>query len=78
MTTQTAKVINGTLTFPRDLKPQWDNAELLLIQTGDDTMIVKRMEKPLASLSEVAERVSAPAMTSEEIADEIAAYRAAV
>jgi hypothetical protein len=77
MITKIAKVTNGVLSLPRELMERWENANVLIVP-ADDTMVVKRMEKQLKSLSEVAERVSIPAMSDEEVANEIASYRAGV
>ena len=77
MTSQTAKVINGSITLPRALRERWENADVLIVP-ADDTMVMKRIGKPLKRLSDAAERVSSAPLSQEEIADEIAAYRAGV
>ncbi len=77
MTTKTAKVTKGSLVLPRELLARWENADVLIVP-DEDTIIVKRMEKPLQRLTELMERVSSPTMTNEEIVNEIAAYRADV
>ena len=46
MTTQTAKVKNGTIVLPRELRKAWKMAEVFVFPS-DDTLIIKKVQKPL-------------------------------
>jgi len=74
MTTKTAKVINGSLTLPREIGQLWERADVLLVPS-DDTLLVKRIGKPLKKLSDVAERIATPAMATNAIQEEVDQYR---
>ena len=70
----TTKINNGAMTLPKEIRAAWQGARVLVMPT-DDTLIIKRMEKPLKKLSDLANRVSTPPMTQQEIDKEIKADR---
>lgn len=74
MTATTLKVKNGTITLPKALQKAWKQAEVMLFPS-DDTLIVKKVQKPAGKLSGVARRVSSPPLSADELNKEIAAYR---
>lgn len=74
MTAATAKVKNGTITLPKKnfKRPGRKQGFLFFFK---DTLIVKKMQKPLSNLSAVAKRISLPKMSKKEIEKEIQNYR---
>jgi hypothetical protein len=74
MTTTTLKVKNGTIKLPKALQNAWKQAEVILFPS-DDTIIVKKVQKPTGKLSGIARRVSSPPMNAQELNKEVAAYR---
>ena len=74
MTTQTTKVKNGTIVLPKELRKTWKRAEIFIFP-NEDTLIIKKIQKPLPKLSDLASRISSPKMSQKEIEKEIQAYR---
>lgn len=74
MTTTTLKIINGTIRLPKELQRSWKQAQVLLFPSKD-TLIVKKVQKSIQKLSEVAERITLSSMSEREIEKEIAEYR---
>ena len=74
MTTMTLKVKNGTIKLPKIFQNAWKQAEVLLFPS-DDTLIVKKVQKPAGKLSQIARRASSPPMSAYELNREIAEYR---
>lgn len=74
MNTQTVKIENGTITLPEEIQKDWREAEVLVFP-NNDTLIVKKVSRPLKKLSDLADRTVSPAMSSREIDQEIQAYR---
>jgi len=74
MVTQTTKVKNGMIVLPKGLRKTWKRTEVFIFP-NKDTLIIKKIQKPLSRLSELASRISLPKMTKKEIEKEIQAYR---
>lgn len=74
MVTQTAKVKNGTIILPKKLRKAWQKAEVFIFP-NPDTLIIKKIQKPLSRLSELPSRISSPKMSQKEIEKEIQACR---
>lgn len=76
MINQATKVRNGKISFnlPRKLQKTWKEAEVFIFQ-NEDTVILKRIQKPLAKLSDLVSKISSSRMSQKEINEEIQAYR---
>jgi len=74
MTTQTAKVKNGMIVLPKELRKSWKGVEVFVFP-NKDTLIIKKIQKPLPKLSDLASRIFSPKMSQREIEREIQAYR---
>ncbi len=74
MTTQTLKVENGRITLPKNLQKNWQKAEVFVFP-NKDTIVIKKIQKPLFRLSGLTSRISSPKMTQKEIEKEIQVYR---
>ena len=74
MTTQTTKVKNGMIVLPKELRKAWKRVEVFIFP-NEDTLIIKKIQKPLPKLSDLASRISSPKMSQKEIEKEIQAYR---
>ncbi len=48
MTTQTGKIKNGAIVLPRSLRKAWQKTDVLVF-TADDTLIIKKVQKPLGT-----------------------------
>ncbi len=68
------KIKDRILVLPQELKKNWQRAEVFVFPSKD-TLILKKIRKPLQNLSEVADRVSSPPLSQKEINKEIATYR---
>ena len=67
----------GKVELPREISKTWDNAEITMLPSEDnDTLIIKRMQKPLRHLSEIAERNPLPRLSTQALNQEIKSYRA--
>lgn len=76
MTTQTTKIRNGKISFtlPQKLQRAWRGAEVFVFPT-EDSLILKRISKPLSRLSDLASRISSHKISQKEINKEIQSYR---
>lgn len=74
MTTKTAKLKNGIITLPRELRKDWKGPEVF-VWSERDTLVIKRPYRSLSRLSGLANRISAPKMNQKEIEKEIQSYR---
>lgn len=75
MTTSTiTKIQNGTIVLPKSLRKTWQKGDVFIFPS-QDTLIVKKVQKSLSRLSDLASRVSSPKMTQKEIQKEIQDYR---
>ena len=76
MTTQTAKVKNGEIriALPKKLRKTWKGADVFVFP-AEDSLLLKRIQKPLAKLSDLASRISSSKMSQKEINKEIQAGR---
>ncbi len=70
----TLKVKNGIIRLPKNVERQWNQADAVLFPSRD-TLVVKRVQKPLGKLSDIPNRISLPRMKAREIEREITAYR---
>lgn len=70
----TLKVKNGTIKLPKNVQKQWKRADVVLFPSHD-TLVLKRLQKPLGKLSDIVGRISLPQMKTREIEREITAYR---
>lgn len=52
MTTQTAKVKNGTIVLPKKFRKAWKKADVFMNISGD-TILIKRLTQPALSLKEM-------------------------
>ncbi len=69
-------VKNRKVALPPALGEQWENAQVAILPSRDnDTLIIKRMQKPLRRLSDIAARNTLPRMSKQAINKEIRAYR---
>jgi len=66
---------NGTITLPKNLKERFKGSKAVLIESGQDVIVLKKTES--LSLVEIAERLKAvgPKISKKEVEEEIAAYR---
>lgn len=68
---------NGRVLLPRGISEKWNNAEVAVLPSqSNDTLIIKRVQKPLRRLSEIAERSPLSRMNKQAINREIQDYRA--
>ena len=68
---------NSVVTLPREFEKRWNNAEVAVVSSPtEDTLILKRLQKPVQSLSTIAARNTRPPMSRGTINREIRAYRA--
>ncbi len=74
MAIQTTKIKNGIITLPEKIRKFWKETEIFIFPSKD-TLIVKKIQKPLSKLSDLAQRISSPKMNQKEIAKEIQNYR---
>ncbi|MGB2762585.1 MAG: hypothetical protein WBC21_03570 [Minisyncoccales bacterium] len=74
MVTQTVKIKNGTITLPEKIRKSWKGAEISIFPSKD-TLIVKKIQKPLSKLSDLAQRISSPKMSQKEVEKEVQYYR---
>jgi virulence-associated protein VagC len=74
MVTQTATIKDGKIILPAKLRKPWKKAKVFIFPS-DDTLIVKKAQKPLSNLSDLASRVSLPKMSKKEIEKEIQSFR---
>jgi len=74
MVTQTTKVKNGMIILPKEFKKAWKKTEVFIFPSKD-TLIIKKIQKPLSRLSDLALRISSPKMGFKEIEKEIQSYR---
>jgi len=74
MVIQTTKIKNGTISLPEKIRKSWKGAEIFIFPSRD-TLIVKKIQKPLSKLSNLAQRISSPKMSQKEIEKEIQDYR---
>ena len=74
MTIQTATIKDGKITLPEKLRKPWKKAKVFIFPSND-TLIVKRAQKPLTNLSDLASRISSPKMSNKEIEKEIQSFR---
>ena len=73
MTTQTATIKDGKITLPEKLRKPWKKAKVFIFPSND-TLIVKKVQKPLSNLSDLASRISSPKISEREIKKEIQSY----
>lgn len=72
---QTITVKNGTITLPKVLQRKWQKAEVFVLP-DDDTLVLKKLRKPLMKLSAIASRTaSLPRLSAKQIQKEIDASR---
>ncbi len=75
MTTSTiTKIKNGAIVLPKTLQKKWQKGKVFIFPSND-TRIVKKTQKPLSKLSDLALKISLPKMTQKEIQKEIQSYR---
>jgi hypothetical protein len=74
MAQATAKVKNGSITLPDNLKKSWKGEEVFVF-SNEDTVIFKKTLEPVGKLSDIAARISLPKLRQKEIDSEIKAYR---
>ena len=74
MTFQTTKIENGTIALPRIIRQNWDKADILIFPS-QDTLLIKKIEKSINNLSEIAQRISSKPAVKKIIAKEIKLYR---
>jgi hypothetical protein len=74
MTTQTAQVKNGTIVLPSRIRQSWKTGRVLVF-SSQDTLIVKKVRRPLSRLSELPSRISSKKMSQKQIEGEIQAFR---
>ncbi len=74
MSGQITKVKNGSITLPKKLWKTWKGAEVFVFP-NEDSLVVKKVEKPLSRLSDLASRISSPKMSQKEISKEVQSYR---
>lgn len=69
-----AKIKNGFISLPKEFRKSWENAEVYF-RISEDTAILKKIQKPLIKLSDLASKISFPKMNQKEIEKEIQNYR---
>jgi len=74
MITKTVKIKNGTITLPKKIRKSWKGTEIFIFPSKD-TLIIKKIQKPLSKLSNLAQRISYPKISRKEIEKEIKNYR---
>ena len=60
----------STVTLPKEWK-----GRKIFIKRYNDTIVIKKVEKPLSKLSDLASRISSLKMSQKEIKREIQSYR---
>ena len=77
MTQGTITVKNNAIRLPGKFRKEWNGLTVaVLVPTRGDTLILKRIAKPLMRLSEIASRNKRARVSRARINREIAAYRA--
>jgi len=74
MTFQTTKIENGTIALPQVIRQAWEKANVLIFPS-QDTLLIKKVAKPINNLSEIANRITSKQMPLSTIAKEIKQYR---
>lgn len=74
MVVQTTKIKDGKIILPKEIQRSWSR-EKAFVFSNKDTIVIKKIKKPLSPISNLASRVSSPKMTSEEIQKEIQDYQ---
>lgn len=70
------KIKKNVVSLPRRLRKAWNEADVVVVAPSQgDTLILKRMHKPVQRLSEIAERNALRSMSRQAVNREIAAYR---
>lgn len=74
MTSQTTTIKNGTIVLPKAIRKAWQGADVFMLP-DEDSILIKKIEKPLKRLSDLADRIKSPKMSQSEIENEIKAFR---
>ena len=74
MITQTATIKDGKLILQEKHRKPWKKAKVFIFPSND-TLIVKKVQKPLSNLSDLSSRISSPRMSKREIEKEIQSFR---
>jgi len=74
MTQKTLIIKNGMIKLPKGIQRAWKQVEVVIFPSKD-TLVVKKVQKPIRKLSEIAERISLSRMSSQEVEKEITSYR---
>ena len=70
------KIKNGAIALPKQIQNAWNKEDEAMLFSSNTFVIVKKVEKAVARLSDIPEYISTPKMPQGEIAKEIRAYRA--
>lgn len=74
--TAITKIKKNAVSLPRRLRKAWNEADVAVVAPSQgDTLILKRIRKPVQRLSEIAERNTLRPMNRQAVNREIAAYR---
>jgi hypothetical protein len=74
--TTITKVKKNAVSLPRRLRKAWNEANIAVVAPPQgDTLILKRVQKPVERLSEIARRNTLRPMKRQAVNREIAAYR---
>lgn len=65
---------NGSITLPKKLGRKWSNVSVFIVPSKD-TLVIKKMQKPLGRLSDIARKNTSRRMSRRTIERQIRAYR---
>lgn len=74
MITQIAKIKNGTIVLPKEIQKSWAGIDVFMLPR-EDSILIKKIEKPQEQLSDLADKVKSPKMSGKEIEQEIEDFR---
>lgn len=73
MNSQITTIKNGIIVLPKAIRKAWQGANIFLLP-GEDSILIKKIEKPLERFSDLADRIKSPKINWGEIENEIRAF----
>ena len=70
-----ATIKNNAILLPTRFGKRWNNVEVAVIATEADTLVLKRIRKPVGRLADIATHIKFPRMSRSAVNREILAYR---
>ena len=66
---------NNAILLPTRFGKRWNNVEVAVIATEADTLVLKRIRKPVGRLADIATHINFPHMSRSAVNREILVYR---